>query len=435
MLWAALWFQPDGSPPPPERLHGVALWALQFTPRVTLCEDAVLMEVQASVRLFGGKRALRDRVVHEAAALGVTALAWASTGLAALALARAGIENGFKRPLPDLLDRLPMAVLTAVQPHAATLARLGCRTLGDLRRLPRGGLSRRFDKALLRALDQAYGLQTEAWTWVELPAGFERRVTLAAPVELAPALLFGARGLLLQMCGWLAARQAGATGFTLHWTHDAMRARDSEPGGSLTVRTAQPSRDLEHFCRLLAEHLARLSLAAPVSDLALQALEVRPLSPPTASLLPDPASTAESLQRVLERLAARLGPQQVLRPLRLDDHRLEWMQMWQPALQAPRQPPVPATRLPQPTWVLPEPLPLATQGPRPLYQGPLLLLTGPHRIEGGWWHRIGSSAAATTAHVQRDYWVALSEHAGVLWIFQQRLADDATAWYLHGVFA
>jgi protein ImuB len=31
--------------------------------------------------------------------------------------------------------------------------------------LPRGGISRRFDKALLLALDQAYGLQPEAHAW------------------------------------------------------------------------------------------------------------------------------------------------------------------------------------------------------------------------------------------------------------------------------
>ena len=40
-----------------------------------------------------------------------------------------------------------------------------------------------------------------------------------------------------------------------------------------------------------------------------------------------------------------------------------------------------------------------------------------------------------TRHVARDYWVALSEHAGVLWIFQTRLANEETAWFLHGVFA
>jgi protein ImuB len=36
--------------------------------------------------------------------------------------------------------------------------------------------------------------------------------------------------------------------------------------------------------------------------------------------------------------------------------------------------------------------------------------------------------------VARDYWVALSAHAGLLWVFQTRL-DEAPAWYLHGHFA
>jgi protein ImuB len=76
------------------------------------------------------------------------------------------------------------------------------------------------------------------------------------------------------------------------------------------------------------------------------------------------------------------------------------------------------------------------QGERPLYQGPLRLLSGPHRVEGGWWHRIVDEAQGQDArHVARDYWIALSEYAGVLWIFQERLADDRTAWYLHGSFA
>lgn len=437
MLWAALLLpsSPDGTPPPSDARHGVATWALQFTPRVAVSDDAVLMEVEASVRLFSGKRALRDRVVHEATDLGVKSVAWAVTGLAAHALARAGIENGFKRPLQNLLDSLPMHVLSAVWPHQATLARLGCKTLGDIRRLPRGGISRRFDKELLLAMDQAYGLQPEAHAWVELPDSFQARLELPSRVEVAPALLFGARRLLLQMCGWLAARHAGTTAFTLRWVHDSMRARDAGDGGELTVRTAEPMREIEHLSRLLAENLAKVELLAPVSGLELVALDVVSLEEKSASLLPDPAQAAESLPLVLERLAARLGPERVLRPVVQDDHRLEWMQMWQPAPQHRLWRPVAPTDLPQPTWVLPEPLKLATRGPRPMYQGTLLMLTGPHRVEGGWWHRIGTGEAATTAHVQRDYWVALSEHAGVLWVFQERLASDEAAWYLHGVFA
>ena len=35
----------------------------------------------------------------------------------------------------------------------------------------------------------------------------------------------------------------------------------------MTVRTAQPTRDIEHLTRLLAEHLAKVQLLAPVGDL------------------------------------------------------------------------------------------------------------------------------------------------------------------------
>ena len=93
---------------------------------------------------------------------------------------------------------------------------------------------------------------------------------------------------------------------------------------------------------------------------------------------------------------------------------------------------VPGTDTPQPGFLLATPLKLAVRAHRPLYQGELRLLLGPQRVEGGWWDR--DDAAGTTRNVARDYWVAFSEHAGLLWIFQTRLAHEP-AWYLHGVFA
>jgi protein ImuB len=425
----------DATPASTDALQGLATWALQFTPRVALVDEAVVMEVQASVRLFGGARALRDRVRAESKDLGVAGLAWAPTSLGALALARAEVENGFRRPLEAMLDALPMEVLSAVRLHRPTLARLGCKTLGDIRKLPRGGLGRRFDKTLLVALDQAYGERPELHCWVELPETFKARLELMSRVETAPPLLFGARRLLLQMCGWLAARHCGVTAFTLCWAHDFMRARHVGEKGELTLRTAEPSRDIEHLCRLLAEHLAKVKLEAPVGELELAAVEVRPLDIPSGSLLPDATQTRENLNLVLERIAARLGPERVLRPVVLEDHRLEWMAHWQPAPEPQPRKPARCVDMPQPTWVLAEPLRLALRGHRPMYQGVLHLLTGPHRVEGGWWHRTTDAGRARTWNVQRDYWVALSEHAGVLWVYQERLAGEESAWYLHGIFA
>ncbi|MFA7437547.1 DNA polymerase Y family protein [Castellaniella sp.] len=438
MLWAALSLPcaPDGTPPSNEALHGLAVWALQFTPRVAIADDAVVLEVEASTRLFGGRRALHERIDGEGREIGMAAIAWAPNSLAALACVRAGVLNGVRQPLPQVLDALPMGVLSAVAPHRLTLAQLGCRTLGDVRRLPRGGIGRRFGKGLLDALDQAYGVQPEAHRWVDLPETFHARLELMARVDAAPALLFGARRLLVQLCGWLAARQAGTTAFTVRWAHDGAHLRpggDAGGTGWLTVRTAQPMRDVEHLCRLLAEHLAHVRLQAPVGELALEAPEVVPLQAHSASLLPQDGPAGELLPRVLERIAARLGPGRVWQPVLCEDHRVEWMQHWQPAPQPVRGPRIAPPPVPQPGFILPEPLQLAVRDNRPIYQGPLMLLAGPHRVEGGWWHRAGDDA--TNHHVERDYWVALSQHAGVLWIYQVRLAGDATAWYLHGAFA
>ena len=72
----------------------VAAWGLQFTPRVALAEaDAVLMEVAASLRLFGGRDRLVRRVEDGARELGIDRIGWAPTGLAALAFARCGVAS------------------------------------------------------------------------------------------------------------------------------------------------------------------------------------------------------------------------------------------------------------------------------------------------------------------------------------------------------
>lgn len=439
MLWAALLpeLDPSTDSPRSDVLAGIATWALQFSPRVAVVESsAVVVEVSASTRLFGGRRKLAQRIREEGAELGLRSPSWAPTSLAALGLARAGLIDGIRRPLHDVVDALPITVLSAVVKHQAMLARLGCRTIGDVRALPRGGISRRFGAEVLAEMDQAYGLRPESHAWMVLPDTFSARIELMHRVDQAPAMLLGARRLLLQLCGWLAARRSGVTAFTLRYAHDVMRARDAGEGGELTVRTAQATRNVEHLTRLLTEHLARVQLAAPVGDLQLLTPEVHSLEEKSAGLLPDPAEDSEGLSLVLERVAARLGSDNVQRPVLSADHRMEWMVAWQPAPESqPRKMPAPVD-LPQPAFCFPQPLKLAVKNQKPLYQGPLLLLSGPHRLEGGWWHRLpGEDGTAQAQTAVRDYYVALSATAGVLWVYQTRLEADASGWWLQGVFA
>ena len=89
----------------------------------------------------------------------------------------------------------------------------------------------------------------------------------------------------------------------------------------------------------------------------------------------------------------------------------------------------------RPAWLLPEPLALADRDALPLLQGrPLQLLSGPERIETGWWDGAG---------VARDYYIAQNDDGSLVWVFRSRLpaaqvapgAHDEPLWHLHGLFA
>ncbi len=455
MYWIALQPRPESAENTATLVDAtVALgwWALQFTPRVAQVAQAVVLEVSVCERLFGGRQALLDQVAQAARPMEPVRLAHASTAL--LALAYLQLDPAAAAAAPDLL---PLALLADTQPHLTTLERIGCRCWGDLRALPRGGVVRRFGAPMLDALDRAYGLKPEVYPWLVLPEVFDMPLELSAQVETAPALLFAARRMLSQLQVWLQARQCGILALELGWEMDARR--NTATHGQLVVRTAEPTLDMGHLQRLLSEHLAHTTLAAPVLYLRMRSIETAPLPGASASLLPDELRTGDSLHQLLERLSARLGPEQVLHPRVCADHRPEHMQAWVAAtpdtlpttgkagtgpVRKKRKPPAAISVAPAcaefyPTWLLATPLRLAVRQDRPLYQGPLTLLVGPQRLEAGWW---GTGEPGKSHAALRDYFLARSDQAGLLWIYRERLLASqdtqeqqaAGYWYLHGLY-
>ncbi|MGV3681640.1 MAG: DNA polymerase Y family protein [Acidovorax sp.] len=455
-------------------------WALQFTPRVArVGDEALLLEVSATERLWGGRGALLAQLQlssppwqletaspspePSAPSAQPTPFAEAPTSLQALALLRLRLSG---QPLPrHLPDGLPLHTLTALHPHLPSLARMGCRTWGALRALPRGGVARRLGAAVLLALDQAYGHIAHSHTWVELPERFELTAELPALATSADALLWSASRLLSALQAWLQARQQGVLALELAWRHDLRRVDGVTiaPWHALPVRTAQPTHELAHLRRLLAENLARTPLAAPANQITLRALETAPLPHASAHLMPPDGSSAagdqegEAWHQLVERLSARLGVDAVQSVTLLADHRPECMQRWQPMAGNPplASRSLPGSHAPEavlwPTWLLRTPQRLAMQGHRPCYQGPLRMLAGPHRFDAAWWEEgpCVQPAAESDGHqplevqsglVQRDYFVALSPVAGRVWIYRERLAhrpagESRDRWFLQGLYA
>jgi len=411
MPWIALQWPPEAPPAlcpaaeaapaapgqgqPGTPAEALGWWALQFTPRVARVDEALLLEVSGTLRLWGGLPALMHRIEAQNPAPPLIWQAPAAIGLIALAMLRLRATGQALPPPAALPEALPLDVLSAARPHLPLLVRLGCRTWGQAHALPRAGLVRRCGPELRAALDVAFALAPESYPWLTAPERFDQALDLHTRVDNAPALLWAAARLLTALQHWLRARQLGVLALELAWTLDGKRldGRPLPPVQSLRVRTAQPAQAMEHLRRLLAERLARVSLWAPAVRLRLQALETAPWQAGNHSLLPEERRAGDPLHVFIERVSARLGPQQVLMAEPLADHRPEQRQRWRPAQQAS------AVAVPgwadalAPTWLLPEPLPLAEQDGRPFHHGPLHLLAGPHRIEAGWWPDGGDRSA------------------------------------------
>jgi len=454
--------------------RAVASMALGFTPRVALVDEAVLMDVTGSLRLFGGLARLMQLLELRLAAFfaenGLRAQVKRAQGATSLiALGRLRLQDGLAGTVTKRVADLPMHTLTAARPHLGVLERIGCRNWDDLLRLPRDGVARRFGAELLEALDRARGSAPDDYEWQVLPEHFEEKLELNALVTHAPALMAGVERLLVHLHAWLLGRQSGLCALKIIWHLD--KRRDVAPTGELEIRTAQPAQDLRHVARLVAEHLAQQKLPAPVHSLTLQSLVTELLADSaaaTGSLLMEARQQGDSVVELVERLSARLGDAQVQAWQPCADHRPELMQRWvhaRGAIQsiAAYKNPVRAgglkrsrdaskTPCPEiktealyPTWLLPEPLKLATVGNSPVYQGKLHRLTGPQRLEAAEWLLADSDAARGAGLCEkpwalRDYFIYRSQQGGLLWIYSERLGATPEgarqhAWYLHGFFA
>lgn len=390
MLWVALHFPHL----PPGTLETIAAWACQFTPRVSLePPQALLLEVQGSLRYFGGKEAFFARLSEGLSELGFRAsMGKAATPRAALWLARGEKQALEDVPLEAVCDGEPLVFLKSI----------GLRSFADLVRLPREGLARRCGQPLVDDLDRALGEAPEPRAYFSPPPSFAAQLELPAAVAHAEALAFAARRLLVQLEGLLAARQAGVRAFSLILV--------GEKESRLEVGLASAARDTERLARLLHEKLSALQLARPVEAIRLEARDFTPLAQRSAGMFGDAGAEAEDWARLVERLRARLGHEAVSGLATHPDHRPEhaWRRV-EPGEWDPREFRQPG---PRPLWLL---------EPRKLKEGGFALLAGPERIESGWWD--GDEAS-------RDYFVGRLAGDALAWIYREE-----GEWYLHGLFA
>jgi protein ImuB len=400
-------------------LERLAAWAIQFTPTVTIARPAeILLEIEGSLTIFKGLKHLWTEVIEGLRTLGFTAsIACAPTPLAAQWFARARLAVRLRHAdaLRASLPELPVEVTHAPSEALAFLHDIGAHSIGDCLALPRDGLARRLDARFIDDLDRALGLTPDARLPFTPPTIFKAAQPLPAPAQEAEMLLFAARRLMNELCGFLTATANGVERLTFTFSHHKLAAT------KLTLSLLEATRDVEHLTNVLRERLDRTTLPEDVTAVALESELLLPLASRNLSLIPDPGQLKEAATHLVERLRARLGDEAVQGLTRYPDHRPE--RAWR-ACEPGTRDSTHALIAGRPLWLLERPLRLSEIGGVPHYDGRLSRLTRAERIESGWWD----------GHdVTRDYFIACNSAEALLWIYQERQAGGG--WFLHGFFA
>jgi protein ImuB len=364
--------------------------------------------------------------------------------------------------LAALLAPLPIERLRIGEETASMLHKLGLFTIGDVQKLPRAGLSRRFPD-LLPQLDKALGRTAEAIEFLRPPAPWIERLRFAEPISAPEDLERITVTLLDTLCARLQAKRQGGRRF------DVSFFRCDGGVQSQAVSTALPVREAGRIFRLFREKLGLIDPGFGIDVATLAASNVEPLEVQQINILHKVQNAAriEELSVLIDALNNRLGEGRV--------YRLEPRESYIPERAVKRAPVIPETpkalsgivkgrqrrvrkdpgyrqagsgmtvpmaerpiRLfgqPQPidvTAAIPDAPPMLFRWRKVVHR--IVRADGPERISPEWWRGEGDNEEESQI---RDYYRVESEHGMRFWVFREGLYGGARLprWYLHGVFA
>ena len=387
----------------------LAAWAYGFSSQVSLhYPRCLLLEVQSSLALFGPWPRFEARLREELTALGFRhriTLAHNPAAARMLANLHDGLAVADEQALRQRLAAMPLDRIGLPAELATALARMGLRQVRQLQALPRDSLARRFPVELLTQLDTLLGVRPLALDYYRPPDVFDTRLELHFEVESTQALLFPLRRLTADLAAYLAGRDCGVQRFVLHLQH---REGDDSlvPVGLLSAE-----REAAMLLEFTRGRLEQLHLRAPVLAIRLVARDLPIFVPQHQALFDERPQQVLGWEQLRERLRARLGDDAVQGLSAYADHRPE--KAWRTQTTSS---PAPGQGGARPSWLLPEPQVLREHG--------LRIITGPERIESGWWDG---------EDVRRDYYLVETRNGQRGWAF--RVVGDNGPLQLHGWFA
>lgn len=458
-------------PSDPERdrhdLARLAAWCGRYSPWTAAEPDdetlevggaGIWLDISGCAHLFGGEGALLDDLTARVQGLGFNnRVAIADTPGAAWAVARFGdggiVASGEER---TALAALPPGALRLPSVVVGRLLRLGIRRIDGLLALPRAGLTARYGDVVARRLDQALGREGEPISPQQPPPRLTAQMSFAEPIGRPEDIDEAMRQLLDDITAQLTAAEQGARQVCL------TLFRCNGQAQPVIVGTSRPNRDPAHLHRLLDEQLARLPEIPPheaadalvdLLRLEVQRGDLMAGTQPGLGRGLGGSATSDALAPLIDRLANRLGADNVLQLHPRESHLPERAQVAHAALEDTDDAALGATT--RPVRLLTRPEMISAVAPVPddppvlfRWRGRTIRVRradGPERLAPEWWRDAAIGLGGMLGHETRDYYRVEDGDGRRYWLFRRGLYGDQInaggsakntlpQWFLHGFF-
>lgn len=401
------------------KLKQLSHWAYHFSSQIKVHdEQTLLLEVGRSLTLFKGLKHLQHLLSYDLEKLAVDVVyGLANTPKAAHLLSFEEQGHWDECNINRQLSNASLVNLAVDKKTLNKLINCGFSTLSDVLAIPRKEISHRFDQAFVRYLEQLLGQVADPQMVTLPPEQFSQRIDFAEPIHNRNWIEQQINRLLKDLVTFMQERNLVCRNF--HWRFYSERNRLLK---QVTINLASTHSDFDTYRQLTDLQFANLSMRWEFSSIQLTSDSLVQRQQFHNDLF-DPRSDQEGIHQFIQKLTNRLGHQALYKISAEPEHIPELAsQHCQVSRHVASDHIRQSTLKDEPLCLLENPKRLRQAGGKPVHEGELNLIHGPHRISSHWWENLQS----------RDYYIARKSNGILLWVYYDRGRSD---WYLHGLFA
>jgi protein ImuB len=321
---------------------------------------------------------------------------------------------------------VPLARLDVDPKLRDALVRLGVTRVGEMVRLPAGGILERFGREAHRLYQLAVGERWDPLVPIAPPEAPDERVLLDDEDDDVERLMFLIRPPLDRLLGRL-----GDKGRALTALHVELVLKHGVGKTELRadcIKPAAPTLDARTLVRLVHLRLTGMPPAAPVNAIRVWADDVAATRDQLALFAARPRRDLHAADDAIARLRAELGDDAIVRAVLRDGHLPEASFGWERLVHVVQASPAPRQVQPlvRRLFTRPQALPVQARQARDdgwllsgLAHGAVQRIVGPYVVSGGWW----------THELHREYHFAELVRGDCLWVYYDR---NRRRWFSQG---